>query len=88
MLNHFYDAENVEVGPSPYSISDTLERMRNLLTSFKQAPWTLQRLCELLLEPSKQYSKLPKVSCLQCVLNRYESSCVAPSNAEYTILLP
>lgn len=51
----------VEVGPSPYSVPDMLERLKAQLNSFSHAPWTLQRLCEIVLEPRKQYTKLPKV---------------------------
>ncbi len=59
-----YDAETqVEVGPSgPDPISQTIERFKTLLSAFSDAPWTFQRLCEILLEPKRQYSRLPKAS--------------------------
>lgn len=42
-------------------LPSTLARFRKILSGFSQAPWTLQRLCELLLEPRKQYQVLRKV---------------------------
>ena len=39
----------------------TVDRLKMMLAGFTNAPWTLQRLCEVLLEPRKQYSKLHKV---------------------------
>ncbi|KXZ43929.1 hypothetical protein GPECTOR_77g26 [Gonium pectorale] len=58
-----YDAETrVEVGPpGPDSVSETVERFQKLLAAFSDAPWTFQRLCEILLEPKRQYSRLPKL---------------------------
>lgn len=38
-----------------------MDRFKTLLLSFGAAPWTLQRLCELVLEPRKQYTQLHKV---------------------------
>lgn len=57
-----YDAETrVEVGPSgPDSVSETIERFQKLLSAFSDAPWTFQRLCEILLEPKRQYTRLNK----------------------------
>ncbi|GIM15494.1 hypothetical protein Vretimale_18277 [Volvox reticuliferus] len=58
-----YDAETrVEVGPpGPDSVSETIERFQKLLSAFSDAPWTFQRLCEILLEPKRQYSRLSKL---------------------------
>lgn len=42
-------------------MASLLGRFRRSLWSFKEAPWTLQRLCELLLEPGRQYNKLGKL---------------------------
>ena len=42
-------------------------RLHSLLDSFDAAPFTLQRLCEVLLEPRKQYARLEKVVSLRCV---------------------
>lgn len=62
-----YDAEeNGTVGPprpafQNESLADTAERFRRYLRGFSQAPWTIQRLCEVLLAPRKQYRKLHKV---------------------------
>ncbi len=35
--------------------------LHSLLDGFAEAPFTLQRLCEVLLEPRKQYSRLDKL---------------------------
>lgn len=43
------------------SLGETLERFKAALARFSAAPWTLQRLCELLLAPRNQYSQLHKV---------------------------
>jgi len=63
---------DLQVGPArpllPYGdddVSAVAERFSGLLWSFKEAPWTLQRLCELLLEPKKQYKRLHKLVRLQ-----------------------
>lgn len=58
-----YDAETrVEVGPpGPDNITNTVDRFKALLAAFSDAPWTFQRMCEILLEPKKQYTRLPKV---------------------------
>ena len=58
-----YDAEmHVEVGPpGPDCVSATIDRFKGLLAAFSDAPWTFQRLCEILLEPKRQYTRLPKV---------------------------
>lgn len=38
-----------------------VERFRRLLSGFDSHPWTLQRLCEVVLEPQKQYKRLHKL---------------------------
>ena len=43
------------------SSHQTVDRFKTQLSAFNQAPWTLQRLCELVLEPRKQYRLLHKV---------------------------
>eukprot|EP00798_Chlamydomonas_sp_ICE-L_P021974 gene21974-29034_t len=63
-----YDTEEANVGPSRHtqyfgeSVSQTITRFKTILSSFKQPPWTLQRMAEVLLEPQKQYTQLHKVS--------------------------
>ncbi|KAL6752646.1 PPP4R2-domain-containing protein [Haematococcus lacustris] len=44
------------------SLACTQARFRRCLHRFARAPWTLQRLCELLLAPRTQYLKLHKVA--------------------------
>ena len=43
------------------SLTDLQKRLQQYLDSFTEAPFTLQRLCELLVEPQKQYAHLHKV---------------------------
>ena len=43
-------------------------RLHALLDGFHAAPFTLQRLCEVLLEPRKQYARLDKVVRACCAL--------------------
>jgi PPP4R2 len=50
-----------QVGPSRPLPSGESVTLKCTLGSFQEAPWTLQRLAELLLEPQKQYRKLHKV---------------------------
>lgn len=63
-----YDAESqVDVGPprsavEGETIHQTIDRFRAYLAMFRQPPWTVQRLCEVLLEPQKQYSRLHKLA--------------------------
>jgi hypothetical protein len=38
-------------------------RFSTLLMGFAGPPWTLQRLCEVLLEPQKQYKRAHKLVC-------------------------
>jgi hypothetical protein len=40
-----------------------VRRFRLLLLQMPGAPWTLQRLAELLLEPRRQYTRLHKLVC-------------------------
>lgn len=66
-LRMFEAAERVDVGPArplesgDIDLSATIQRFTELLKQFEGAPWTLQRLCELLLEPRKQYQRLHKL---------------------------
>eukprot|EP00878_Enallax_costatus_P009286 GHUV01009706.1.p1 GENE.GHUV01009706.1~~GHUV01009706.1.p1 ORF type:complete len:316 (+),score=119.92 GHUV01009706.1:236-1183(+) len=66
-LKQFEAAESVEVGPArPLGSGDsdvaaTVNRFTGLLGQFQGSPWTLQRLCELILEPRKQYQRLHKL---------------------------
>jgi len=63
-----YDAQGqADVGPSlcasyGETVSQTIDRFKMLLSGFGHTPWTFQRLCEILLEPHKQYTKLHKVA--------------------------
>jgi serine/threonine-protein phosphatase 4 regulatory subunit 2 len=66
-LHEFEAAEHVDVGPArPLPDNDSVdalcERFETLLEAFEGPPWTLQRLCELLLEPRKQYQRLHKLA--------------------------
>lgn len=66
-LKQFEAAEHVDVGPArPLGSGDgdlaaTVKRFTGLLKQFQGPPWTLQRLCELILEPRKQYQRLHKL---------------------------
>lgn len=66
-LLHDFDAtEQVDVGPPrPLPFGDTLEGCYEVLLGYldnlSNAPFTIQRLCELVLEPQKQYARLDKV---------------------------
>ncbi|KAF5828134.1 PPP4R2-domain-containing protein [Dunaliella salina] len=44
------------------SLPEALSRFRTLLHGFTKAPWTIQRLCEVLLNPTRQYRKLHKLA--------------------------
>ena len=67
MLREYEQAAASEgVGPSRPAfpnegLAATHERFRRCLSRFTRAPWTLQRLCEVLLAPQMQYTKLHKV---------------------------
>ena len=62
-----YDAmSRVEVGPAPPPANDEslpalTARLSGAVEAFAEAPFTLQRLAEVLLEPGKQYSRLDKL---------------------------
>lgn len=43
------------------SVQQLVERFARLLSGFDSHPWTLQRLCEVVLEPQKQYRRLHKL---------------------------
>lgn len=66
VLNDFSKSSEEEVGPPrPMPGGQTLESARaslhSLLDGFAAPPFTFQRLCELLLEPRKQYTRLDKI---------------------------
>ncbi len=67
-LREFEAAEAVDIGPArpllpdASSVDELLHRLSALLDGFSAPPWTMQRLCELLLEPRKQYSRLHKLT--------------------------
>eukprot|EP00877_Chromochloris_zofingiensis_P008687 jgi/Chrzof1/4071/Cz13g19050.t1 len=66
MLLDLNTNSQVEVGPPAPLLYDEnlpqlLERFKSYLWRFQDAPWTIQRLCELVLEPQKQYTKLHKL---------------------------
>lgn len=43
------------------ALEPLIARLRSYLLGFDTAPWTAQRLAELLLEPGKQYKQLHKL---------------------------
>lgn len=45
------------------SLADLQSRLHGYVNCFTEAPFTFQRLCELLVEPHKQYTYLHKVVC-------------------------
>lgn len=63
-----FDAESkVEIGPSlplanDCSLQDLQKRLHGYIDCFTDVPFTFQRLCELLIEPHKQYTHLHKVA--------------------------
>ncbi len=66
VLAEYEDLSKVEVGPAPppaegESIAAVSERLSDAVRAFMEAPFTIQRLCELLLQPRKQYSRLDKL---------------------------
>lgn len=67
-LRHYEESSSVEVGPARPVLLDgepldsVIERLRSYLNGFDSAPWTAQRLAELLLEPGKQYKQLHKLA--------------------------
>lgn len=67
-LREYEAAQAAELGDGPArpaigdeSLGDTVSRFRTCLARFNKAPWTLQRLCEVLLNPKRQYKQLHKV---------------------------
>ena len=65
VLDEFLETvtENGDVSaPSTAEFALTKERLAGLLSGFYRAPFTVQRLLELLLEPNKHYKKFDKYS--------------------------
>eukprot|EP00803_Ostreobium_quekettii_P003279 evm.model.scf_2717.3 EVM.evm.TU.scf_2717.3 scf_2717:16883-17608(+) len=67
VLREFDAEEAVDVGPRqplPFgeSLDELIARLQACVAAFRHAPFTVQRLCELLLEPHKQYTRLGKVA--------------------------
>eukprot|EP00208_Stichococcus_sp_RCC1054_P005948 CAMPEP_0206148544 /NCGR_PEP_ID=MMETSP1473-20131121/36932_1 /ASSEMBLY_ACC=CAM_ASM_001109 /TAXON_ID=1461547 /ORGANISM="Stichococcus sp, Strain RCC1054" /LENGTH=138 /DNA_ID=CAMNT_0053545913 /DNA_START=159 /DNA_END=571 /DNA_ORIENTATION=+ len=68
VLQEFQAEAHVEVGPAPAGgDSEDMRRVRSELAAqiascTRGAPWTLQRLCEVVLEPRKQYSRFQKLA--------------------------
>lgn len=59
------DTSKPEIGPPrphEHSLTQSIDRFKGLLSGFSSAPWTLQRICEICLSPSKQYSRLHKLT--------------------------
>ena len=67
VITQYESTTKVEVGPAlPLSGGETAEELRTwlmqLLDGFDdEAPFTMQRLAEVLLEPEKQYARLDKL---------------------------
>ena len=40
----------------------SIEHFKSILSGFRQAPWTIQRLCELILNPRRQYNQIDKLA--------------------------
>jgi hypothetical protein len=59
-------ARPIRDGSSDSSVQQLAERFSRMLSGFESHPWTLQRLCELLLEPQKQYKRLHKLVSSAC----------------------
>ncbi len=69
----------LQIGPplplaNDNSLQDLQERLHEYLDYFTEAPFTFQRLCELLVEPHKQYTHLHKVVNPSQPLNMLASS--------------
>lgn len=67
VLRDYADEERVEIGPSrplPHneSLEDCIKRLSVGLNSLQDAPFTIQRIAELLLDPKKHYSRLVKIA--------------------------
>ena len=63
-----YTCFPLQIGPplplaNDNSVQDLQKRLLEYLDFFTEAPFTFQRLCELLVEPHKQYTHLHKVVC-------------------------
>lgn len=68
VLADFDELARVEVGPAPpladgETLGTVSTRLTGAVEAFEDAPFTVQRLAELLLEPQKQYSRLDKLVC-------------------------
>eukprot|EP00966_Prymnesium_polylepis_P094474 2186748-Prymnesium_polylepis.1 len=50
-----YYASNKDIDAAGESYSTVLQRLHALLDEFSSAPFTIQRLCELLLDPHRVY---------------------------------
>ncbi|GBF92502.1 hypothetical protein Rsub_04606 [Raphidocelis subcapitata] len=67
-LRRFEESSSVEVGPARpvlvegEALDALIARLRSYLQGFDGAPWTAQRLAELLLEPANQYKQLHKLA--------------------------
>jgi len=67
-LAEYEEVEHAEIGPAaPLQTAESLDVLRENLSaaldSFDQEPpFTIQRLCEVVLEPRKQYQKLDKLA--------------------------
>ncbi|GAB4822185.1 hypothetical protein N2152v2_009231 [Parachlorella kessleri] len=66
VFSEFAAEEQLEGPPRPMPGGGSPDSVRSglhsLLDSFSEAPFTLQRLCEVLLEPRKQYRRLDKLA--------------------------
>lgn len=68
------------LGDSDDSVPALVERFSKLLGAFDSHPWTLQRLCEVLLEPQKQYKRLHKLVRTQPENKQARTKSVTPQN--------
>ena len=71
-VQHAVRRFSVQVGPGRLLLggeapAEACTRLRAMLTAFPAAPFSYQRLAELLLEPRKQYSQLHKLVGLQAL---------------------
>eukprot|EP00210_Caulerpa_lentillifera_P005438 g5200.t1 len=67
VLRDYADEEQVEIGPSRplpqnESLDECISRYSKALHVFQDAPFTIQRIAELVLEPKKHYSRLQKIA--------------------------
>ena len=68
VLQEYDERSKVEVGPAPppaegESAADVFARLSGAVQAFSEAPFTIQRLAELLLEPRRQYMRTDKLVC-------------------------